>query len=454
MANIFTQLRDRLIQNRPFRTNWLGKDAAYPSEVSESLAELPLDIARQLTQLAKAQPSNPHDQRFIQEAISAAVKQWQADPNLANNSLIVLSSPVSMIIRTLMDSMIDWAEENSLTINLLNWTGRPKDARQIQAQMHETLGQTEVEATYLNISVIPNLSWCFLRSAEGLDGIDFLRDRLLSDPTQFWVVGSGQVGWQYLNLVLKLKAHCGEVVKLPSLSSGQLQDWLMPIIDQLEIRFDQTSMPERLKGTGESGSRSLPITTFIAVREEISATIKSLFRFGQKEPPSLNSTATHQKDSEWGDYFARLSDLSTGVSTIALQLFIRSICYEEIEDNSKQKLRDQTRPEELETLLEPAPPPLYRLMARLPKLPELPVLKYEDLYILYSLLVHDDLTLDALAESLGEERQIVNDQVQILRKTGVIEQKGQVIKVNPIHYPRLKTKLASNNFIVKIADQS
>ena len=53
----------------------------------------------------------------------------------------------------------------------------------------------------------------------------------------------------------------------------------------------------------------------------------------------------------------------------------------------------------------------------------------------------------------GEERQIVNDQVQILRKTGVIEQEGPVVKVNPIHYPRLQTKLASNNFIIKIADQ-
>ena len=180
MANIFTQLRDRLIQNHPFQTNWLGKDTAYPSEVSESLAELPADIARQLTQLVKAQPSNPHDQRFMKEAISAAVKQWQADPTSTNNSVIVLSSPVSVIIRTLMDSMTDWAEQNSLTINLLNWTGRPMDAKQIQSQMHETLGQTEGEDP--NIAVIPNLSWCFLRSAEGLDGNRFSQRSLAERP--------------------------------------------------------------------------------------------------------------------------------------------------------------------------------------------------------------------------------------------------------------------------------
>ena len=206
-------------------------------------------------------------------------------------------------------------------------------------------------------------------------GIDFLRDRLLSDPTQFWVVSSGQVGWQYLNSVLKLKAYCGEVVKLPSLSGGQLQDWLMPIIDQLGIRFDQTSMQERLKDAGESRSRSLSVKTLTAVGSEIGATVKSLFRLVQKEAQSPNSTATNQEDSEWGDYFARLSDLSAGVSTIALQLFIQSIGYEEIENNSNRKLIDQASPEESETLLDPEPSPLHCLIARLPKLPELPVVR-------------------------------------------------------------------------------
>lgn len=406
-----------------------------------------------LIQLAKEQPSHPLELQVIQEAVSAAIKEWQADPDLVNNSLIILSSPVSAVTRILTDSMAHWVEQHDWSINLLDWIERPLSAEQLQPNMSATLRQSGTDAQNKNVVVIPNLSWCFLRSAEGLDGIDYLRDSLLSDHSQFWVIGSGQVGWQYLNSVLKLKAHCGEVVILPNLSGKQLQNWLMPIIQQLEIQFDQTSIQERLQEMGEEQSDSFSFRTIAAVWEEMSATARSLFRGVQEEVRSLDSTANEKdNNSEWTDYFERLSDLSDGVSTIALQLFIKSIGYEKIENDAEQELLDQVSSEETEALLDGEPPPPHRLVARLPRLPELPDLEQGDRYILYSLLVHGDLRLDALAESLGEARQIVNDQVQLLRKTGLIEQKGRVMKVNPVHYPRLKRELVSNNFAVKLED--
>ncbi|MEL7226225.1 MAG: hypothetical protein AAGL17_15620, partial [Cyanobacteria bacterium J06576_12] len=60
------------------------------------------------------------------------------------------------------------------------------------------------------LMVLPNLCWCFLRSADGLDGLDYLQDLLPRDRAQFWVIGSGMVGWEYLKSTLNFHAFCGE----------------------------------------------------------------------------------------------------------------------------------------------------------------------------------------------------------------------------------------------------
>ena len=36
----------------------------------------------------------------------------------------------------------------------------------------------------------------------------------------------------------------------------------------------------------------------------------------------------------------------------------------------------------------------------------------------------------------------------MLRREGIIEQREQVLKINPVHYPALKQELANNNFII------
>ena len=322
--------------------------------------------------------------------------------------------------------------------------------------MSETLKPTESEQREKSIAVIPNLSWCFLRSAEGLDGIDYLRDSLLSDRTQFWVIGSGQVAWQYLNSILKLQAYGGDVVELSHLSGEQLQDWLTPIIDQLNLQFDNLSIQKRLQTAGEENSQS-SFEALTAVFAEAGASLKSLLRGvlkGRFAPRAKAATdSNHQNLQE--EYFERLSDLSEGVSTTALQLFIKSIHHEEV---SAEEFADEDQDDEdqdietIGTILDAKPPSVHHLVARLPRLPNLPELEQNDLYITYSLLIHGDLTLSALAESLGEDQQTINNSVQLLRKAGLLEKQGEVIKVNPLHYPRLKKQLASENFIVKVAD--
>lgn len=451
MKQTIAQLKDWLVKHRPFYMARLEKDEAYPSRIEESLAELPPDIAEQLTQLTKKLVSHPRDQQVIQEAVIAAVKEWKENPNSVNNSLIILSSPVAIVARVLTDSLADWSEQQSLAINFLDWVERPPSPENIKSKMNEALEITGPEHKEKNIAVISNLSWCFLRSSEGLDGIDYLRDYLLSDRTQFWIIGSGQVAWQYLNSILNLQAYSGNVIQLPRLSGEQLQGWLMPIIDQLNIQFDDESIQERLQDVRAENSYS-PFKALTALLTAVRTSVKFLFRMAKKEllTPKLTGTNDGNEGSSWADYFERLSDLSEGVSTIALQLFIKSIRYEEL---SEEKLVNEVQDtEEIESLLDPDPPPMHRLVVKMPRLLNLPELEQNDLYILYSLLIHDDLTLEALSESVGEEQSTTNSHVQVLRRKGVIEQQGQVMKVNPIHFPQLKKQLASENFIVKVAD--
>jgi hypothetical protein len=195
-------------------------------------------------------------------------------------------------------------------------------------------------------------------------------------------LGAGQVGWEYLNSVAKLEAYCGEVFTLPELTTEQLRSWFEPIIDELNITFNDPEIDRRI--------------------------------------------LQNDKDNQT-HYFESLSDVSNGVSTVAIQAFLKSIRYEEA--NSELEVDSA-------------------IIAKVPQLPDLPDLESADLYILYSLLLHGDLTISALAESLGDDRTEVQARVQVLRHQGIIEQRKKVIKINPIHYPNVKRELANNNFAI------
>ncbi len=145
--------------------------------------------------------------------------------------------------------------------------------------------------------VIPNLAWCFLRSMDGLDGIDYLQKMLLHDSTRFWIIASGQVTWDYLNSITDIEADCGRVSPLPRLDSDSLRQWLKPVISELNITFAEP----RLESQILDGNRD-------------SATI----------------------------YFEDLVSVSKGVTVVALQAFLASIEYELEEEQTHGILQAQS----------------------------------------------------------------------------------------------------------------
>lgn len=388
IAKMFQEFKNWLNRHRHSLFSWYTKDSQEIQEPEQSLVELPTAIRNKLVECIENLPINPAEEQAIASAIEEAFTLWRENPNNTNNSITILSSPVTAVSRILSETLEKWSKDQQVPMTLLSLTARPNVIETIKSKLESELerqfSENNSEAE-LEIVVIPNLSWCFLRCIEGLSGIEYLQSLLCDDSQhRFWIIGANQIGWQYLNSVCHLEACCGSVFTVPAIAPEELAHWLEPIIDELNINFAQPRMDKQILD-GDKDDRT--------------------------------------------NYFEVLADISQGVSIVAVQEFLRSIRYQEHDE-------EQTKP----------PQPI--LLAQTPQLAKLPDFSSADLYLLYSLLLHGDLTLSALAESLGDDQAEVRARVQNLRRQGIVQQQNQVLKINPIHYARLKQELDSNNFII------
>ena len=484
MASALSEFRRWLKERRGFRVALFEKDPQLTVSPEETLVQLPEEIADDLLARANALSNPAAEVDAVLNGLNDAIAAWRENPQLADNSLVVLAHPVLSVSRILTDSLYERRahQSSSLPINILDWIDRPANLSCLKRAIKEKLGREDdtpssaksgradqgqpnegqsasaeesLESASSNtegLAIIPNLCWCFLRSADGLDGIDYLQETLLSDRTQFWIVGSGQVGWEYLKSTLKIHAYCGKVISLPALSAQQLQDWLEPLITQFNIRFSEPAIHEKLRNPAQllkELSLSRPIDAVTEVTHEMTATVQASIN-SLKNDLSSEDKSTAEESGPKYSYFSRLADISDGVSIVALQLFIISLRYREATEEEKKTAALSPAPVDREAPQTSPPSAHKQLIAITPRLPPLPDLSQSDLYLLYSLMLHGDLSILALAKSLGDAPQVVNNQVQVLRNSGVIEQKNGVIKANPMHYPRLRRELSRNNFIIEV----
>ena len=380
------EFKNWLVNSRRFLFERYTKDSTETQEPERNLIQLPPEVRQKLVDRVANLPINPGDREAISTKLDEVYQAWDANPINNNCSLVVLSSPATSVSRILTETLASWAEQKQISLRPLPLEARPEIADTIKSKLQHYLEEEFAEAETDNqrseVVIIPNLSWCFLRSWQGLEGIDYLQSRLHDGfPDRFWVIGAGQVSWEYLNSVSNIEAYCKEVFTLPVLTAEQLADWLQPIVDELNITFTDPELDRQILDNDKDNR-------------------------------------TH--------YFECLAEVSQGVSTVAVQAFLKSIRHEE--DIGEQCER--------------------RIVAQTPQLPELPELDPSAQYLLYSILLHGDLTISALAESLGDKESEVQAKVQALRHQGVVEQQGKIIKINPIHYPNVKRELANNNFVI------
>ena len=389
MGKLFNRFQAWLLDNRNLLLSRLSTDEQETQEPEKSLTELPSSVASELIAAVDKLPSDNPDLEAIYSTLNETFEKWCSNPQTADNSLVILSSPVTTVSRILTENLLTWALERKIPLRPLQWTGRPETVENITTKLRQQLGRgvTTAASKQPEVVVIPNLSWCFVRCVDGLEGIDYLQDVLLQDDSRFWVIGAGKVAWEYLNHVSHFKAYCGDSLELPQLTDEQLQVWFEPIISKFKITFNKTIL----------------------------------------DFPNHKGDESYQSR-----YFKKLAAISEGVNTIATQVFLGSIQYEiEEEDNQSES---------------------EILVAKNPELPNLPRLNADEHYILYSLLLHGDLTLPALSQSLGDKKSFVKGRVQMLRRAGLVEQNNGILTINPIHYPRIKNELSNNNFIIYESD--
>jgi len=352
-------------------------------------------------------------QTLAQEAISA----WQVRRE-AENSLVILSSPVEPIEAIIRTALKDWQPDSERPIT---WTWpfaedyRCRDALAIPALLYNRLDPLKAKADDLQddgdaetledladdleqrqtVIVIPALEFNFLRCIQGWEGIEYLQNLITQDRSRFWILGCNTWGWTFLDRVCRVGAYLEQVKPLPALTGDDLQTWIRPIAQDMVH-------PE--------------------VREEADAPLM----FGS------------------GSYWNALAGLSSGIGTTATRLWTRSL------RTPKDMAADLEAPDlagvqSLPALLDQRG---LRLDLVKPTLPGLISLDPLDRYLLHSLLIHRRMTRAHLALSLGETERLVRTRLQVLRREGIILQSGDEVQVNPGHYPKLRSELSNNNYLI------
>ncbi len=456
MAEVFDDFKNWLLEGRDFLFSWITRDSKETQEPEESLEELPPVLREKLIAAAQDLPNNPADVEAITSALNEAFDKWRDRPQNSDNSVVIVSSPVTAVSRILTNNLADWINEKQISVNILSWTARPQNVTEIASELQRELklGITKTEPESLEIVVIPNLSWCFLRNLEGLDAIDYLQSLLLQDRFRFWIIGVGLVAWDYLNSVTNFGAYCGKVVSLPELKKESLKAWLDPIFTEFDISFVESNLDPKLLDKDKSPEdRYFEKLASVAEGASMIAAQVFLRSIGYKsaEEPEENNNDNDiknvVKENKLYEVIPdRLKKEARNLKKRA-EAFIeddKSSSSENAERNAveKEKFSSENKPNEDKKIL----------LVEKPELPDLPSLNSEDYYLLYSLLIHGDMTLSALSASLGDEESKVQAQVQTLRRAGIVEEKNCILQVNPIHYPKLKRELANNNFVIDEID--
>ncbi|MGB3509762.1 MAG: hypothetical protein WBA93_11055 [Microcoleaceae cyanobacterium] len=257
--------------------------------------ELPTEIASSLKKAIKNLPCHPKYITTIQSTLKEALSEWQENPE--GNELVILSNYVEPLSEIIQIALADWSYENVEQTKLLSWSNRPTDCLKIIPQLQKEL---ELSAN-LNIDnnpgnfhelvVIPCLEFCFLRHIQGLDGIEFLRNRIFQDRSRFWLIGCNTLTWQYLDQIYKINSYFEKTLSLPNVEGAELQEWLAHVIDKLEF--------------------------------------------------SSSKETTEKQTAKIQDYFDNLSNIAKGSSVVAAQLWLTSLTIANIENVNTEPETEQ-----------------------------------------------------------------------------------------------------------------
>lgn len=365
---------------------------------TESKKELTAAQVNEVKQKIASLTTHPVQKSAIVDAFQPALAQWQQQPE-GNNSLVVLSSPVSPLTKVISESLTSLEADNLIETKFLSWQARLHDYRQIKTQLLSSIetptATIQTTSDSYKLVAIPRLEWLFLRCIGGLETIEALRDLVAGDSSRFWLIGCNSWAWQYLEKVYQINAYLTNTITVPPLQDEHTQEWLQPLTTEFNLNWqaDNEWLQLRIKETKKATRKHQELDEVAKIKQ---------------------------------GYYEKLTDISQGIGNVAGDLWWRSWKIDDTNTDTEETRYAITRP----------------------KLPDLPILIVEDHYLLYSLLLHGGMSLAHLTTSLGKSQSVVKSRTQYLLQNGVIGKEQNLLYVNPAYYPRLKSLLGNNNFLV------
>ncbi|TVQ47718.1 MAG: MarR family transcriptional regulator [Gloeocapsa sp. DLM2.Bin57] len=176
-------------------------------------------------------------QNTIQEAIAPAVKNWQENPD-ACHSIVFLSNPVENIAKILRDSINNWSNHPVDIITILSGQSRLSNPLEIPDLIQEvTQPYASTDNPSQTVLVIPSLHQLFLRSIDGWDGLEYLRDFIVKQRDYFWVIGCNYWSWDFLDFVCQINAYFPEIKFLPKMDAESLEEWFNPLLEYVKNNY-------------------------------------------------------------------------------------------------------------------------------------------------------------------------------------------------------------------------
>ena len=359
------------------------------SEDRESSQKIPQDIANKIIEKIQNLPCPQIWQEEIGAQLTEALKKWRSQAE-APNSLVLINSPVTSvdpILKTVINNL-PTELDNIIKIKALNWSNRLEKFNAIKEQL---ISDLQLEPDDLENSVPDNLE-----SRQKLVVISHLE-------------------WCFLRCIGGLEA----IESLRDLIYGDdchfwliaCNNWAWKYLDliyQVSAYFGEKINVPRL--TGEQLQSWL---------EEIVTELNIVYN---------EELGDEELDKYQEKYWENIANLSLGIDTVAVDIWLRSL--------QKKNHDSEAESQSLQLQLAKA------------KLPDLPDLSHDNLYLLYSLLLHGSMSLSHLAYSLGEQQSTVKAKVQFLVKQGIVIREQNLLKVKPSYYSKLKISLANNNFLI------
>ena len=365
------------------------------SEESEEHQELPSKMVSCLTQEIRNLAIPSEYIEGLQSSLEDALTRWQEEEEAANE-LVILGSPVEPLFKIIREALNNLQLLNDWKISSLSFSTRPDKFFNIAKLLETELGiDSKVNARdnrekLKEIVVIPSVELCFLRHIAGLDAIEYLRELIFQDRSRLWLIGCNNLTWQYLDVIYRITAYFERTITLPKLQGDTMRQTLMPLLANNNIKLNW-----------------------------------------EKE-------SSEEREKKLKNYFDRLADISEGSLAVAGELWWRSLFPVSQKEEAGNSEEQETKIKHNEVKLGKA------------KAPNLPDLTAEERYLIFSILLHQKISLQHLALSLGDPESTVQFVLQKLLQTGIIKRDRLFFYIDSVYYPSLKNYFKNNNFITGI----